>query len=171
MKKLKTLLCALAAAFGSACLCVSAAEQGENSKPVMVKVLSDTSVFSVAIEWDDMNFEYTRANWDDSHHAYNGGGFSPASRNIQIANHSDKNVTSAVAYSAIDGTNVSGSFSLIESNVSGATNASAVLESAAVEGRLNNYDNPAKVTYGLSLNGSPNFEGEIEVGTVSVTLS
>ena len=136
---------------------VTANYASTNSTPV---------VYSVDIDWSNMNFTYTRRNiniWNAGNHSYSlvsDGGWDNTSANITVTNHSNVAVRVKMVYKAQGNTGIKAAL----------TNGTAEL-AAGEEG---NYNGADSVTATLTVSGTPNgaiASEAVKIGTIKVTIN
>lgn len=123
------------------------------------------TVYSVDVSWGAMQFTYTESGamtWNPVDHTYTDSttaGWTANGNTVTVTNHSNADVTASFAFNALDAYNtVTGSFDI----------ASATLDAGVVNG----YDNAAKVTVTLSLDGTlaETVTDFTKVGTITLTI-
>lgn len=145
------------------------AQVGSKEIEVTAKSTSTVStpiVYSVDIDWGNMNFTYTRHNtnkWNAGNHSYSlvsDGAWDNPTANITVTNHSNVAVQVKMMYTAQGNTGVKGTL----------TNATAELAA----GEVGNYSSADSVTATLTVSGTPNStvaSDGVKVGTIKVTIN
>ena len=145
------------------------AQVGSKEIEVTAKSASSIStpiVYSVDIDWGNMNFTYTWHNtnkWNAGNHFYSlvsDGAWDHPTANITVTNHSNVAVNVKMMYTALGNTGVKGVL----------TNASAELAA----GEVGKYDGADSVTATLTVSGTPNSTVDsesVKVGTIKVTIN
>lgn len=145
------------------------AQAGSKEIEVTAKSVSSIStpiVYSVDIDWGNMNFTYTQQNtnkWNAGNHSYSltsDGFWDNPSSNITVTNHSNVAVRVKMMYTALGNTGVKGVL----------TNATAELAA----GEVGNYGGADSVTATLTVSGTPNStvaSDGVKVGTIKVTIN
>ena len=166
MKKIISLTMALALVL-SLGICASASELG-GSHDVTAKYEkseNEEAIYNVDIAWGDLIFtysEHTEKTWNPDTHTYDEtvtGGWDKTEASVTVTNHSNVEVTVAMALAPVEGTGV-------EVSLTGGSGTLA----AGVEGDV---EGAAAVTGKLTVSGTPNdtvtAEG-IKVGEITVTI-
>ena len=129
------------------------------------KTETEEAIYNVDIAWGELTFtysEHTEKTWNPDTHTYDtetSGGWDKTETTIKVTNHSNVEVTVAMALTPVAGTGV---------NVS-LTGGSATL-AAGVEGDVSG---AASVTGTLKISGTPNdtvTEAGVKVGEITVTI-
>ena len=174
MKKFLSVILALAMAL-SLSVTAFAAETNEGSSPTEITVngsfvsgTAGSSVISVDIAWDAMDFTYTapsQGTWNPVTHTYEGateGGWSDNTPAITVKNHSNVAVNATLGFTA-DVAGVIGTFT----EASGTANDS-VLELATAEGTT--VENAPTATAKFGISGAA-IDANQQLGTVTVTIA
>ncbi len=126
---------------------------------------TSATVYSVDISWGKMQFIYTESGnrtWNPSSHTYTGkitSGWNAVGNTISVTNHSNADVTTSFAFSALGAySTVNGSFDINSKKL--------------VAGTIDDYANADKVTATLTLSGelSKNVTDFTKVGAITVTV-
>lgn len=124
------------------------------------------TVYSVDITWESMAFTYREGSsptWNPATHQYSSGGtggWSNSDNKVTVTNHSNAQVTAALAYASETGfTGISGSFD----------KSTMTLETA--EGKT--FENASKDTAALTLSGTlaSTVSDSTQIGTITVTIN
>ncbi len=174
MKKLFATLLAVAM-LASVSVTAFAAETNNGTQDTEITVngsfvsgTAGSSVISVDIAWEDMDFTYTGASqgtWNPVTHAYEGaieGGWSDNTPAITVTNHSNVAVNATLNFTA-DVTGVVGTFT----EASGTANDS-VLELATAEGTA--VANAPTATANFGISGAA-IDADKALGTITVTIA
>ena len=175
MKKLLSMMLAFALVM-SMSVTAFAAEDKDNkpgdSQDIEVTAkyttVSETTVYSVDIEWEEMTFTYAETGsktWNPSDHSYTdttSGGWNKTSATVKVTNHSNAAVNVEMEYVA----------STTDTGITGTlSNGSKTELAAGVEGK---YDEAASVTATLTISGTPNSNvaaAGTTIGTITVKIS
>lgn len=176
MKKFISMI--LASALAISCLCTSAFAAGDKDTVTTVsssveKVVTITvnsqpagTVYSVDIEWDDLNFTYNKVGgtWDPETHTYGSTsiGWDKTSANIKVTNHSNAGVLITSNFKE------SNDLLLSKGGVDGSLNNHSFALDA---GEVNGYDTADNDTITVGISGVPETDSGFELGTVVVTVS
>ena len=174
MKKLFATLLAVAM-LASVSVTAFAAETNHGTQDTEITVngsyvsgAAGSSVISVDIEWEAMNFTYSATSegtWNPATHAYDGqteGGWSDNTPAITVTNHSNVAVNATLGFTA-DVTGVVGTFT----EASGTANDN-VLELATAEGTAVADAPTASATFGIS---GAAIDADKTLGTITVAIA
>ena len=174
MKKLFATLLAVAM-LASVSVTAFAAETNNGTQDTEITVngsfvsgTAGSSVISVDIAWDAMDFTYTAASqgtWNPATHAYDGataGGWSDNTPAITVTNHSNVAVNATLGFTA-DVTGVIGTFT----EASGTANDN-VLELATAEGT--EVANAPTATASFGISGAA-IDADQQLGTITIAIA
>ena len=174
MKKLFATLLAVAM-LASVSVTAFAAETNHGTQDTEITVggsyvsgAAGSSVISVDIEWEDMNFTYSVASqgtWNPATHAYDGqteGGWSDNTPAITVTNHSNVAVNATLGFTA-DVTGVVGTFT----EASGTENDN-ILNLATAEGT--EVANAPTATANFGISGAA-IDADKTLGTITVAIA
>lgn len=165
MKKTLSIILALALILSLSTTVLAAESQSQDVTAKYEKTENEEAIYNVDIAWGDLTFtysEHTEKTWNPDTHTYDEnvtGGWDKTEASVTVTNHSNVEVTVAMALTPVEGTGV---------NVS-LVGGSGTL-AAGVEGDV---AGAAAVTGKLTVSGTPNdtvtAEG-IKVGEITVTI-
>lgn len=128
--------------------------------------VAEGTVYSVDITWESMTFTYnetTEKVWNAADHSYStttSGSWDKTTANITITNHSNADVTAAIAYSAVANTGVTGTLNTTQKTLA-----------AGVEGKPDEAD---ALVSTLTISGKPTetvTNVGVKIGSITITLS
>ena len=143
------------------------ADGGSESGNVEVIINKDavTTVYSVDIAWDSLEFTYNLGNgrWDPTDHTVEGGsaGWNIDSAKITVTNHSNAAVNIEAAFADEPTT------ATVNGVTATLTNNTFTLDA----GKLNKYAEADYAQTTVTVSGTPSTEDTFTVGTITVTVS
>lgn len=175
MKKFLSVMLVSALAMGMSVAAFAAEDKGNepgDSQDIEVTAkyttVSETTVYSVDIEWEDMTFTYAETGtktWNPDDHSYTNsttGGWDKTTADVTATNHSNAAVNVEMEYTASE----------TDTGITGTLTTGSKTELAA--GVEDKYSEAASVTATLTISGTPNSNVAATgtaIGTITVKIS